>query len=88
MEVTFSVGWLTTFRSSSYGVPANSFMLATCNVDTDRTALCAEPGMSTSDTTDRVLNVFGRLTSDPEPPAGNNPPSELNVPVTPPTPLL
>src|ERR1700753_1579230 len=65
VEVAVSVGWLTTLRSSSSGVPANSLRLASCMVETDWTALLAEPGMATRRTTDRVLIVFGRLSSEP-----------------------
>src|SRR5262245_41854733 len=55
-------------------------------VDVDCTALLADPGMSTSRTTDRADNVLGTLTSDPAPsaaglpPPDNAPPRVLNGP--------
>ncbi len=63
VEVVVSVGWLTTSRSVSSGVPANSFRPATRMVEIDWTALLGEPGMSTSRTVERLLSVSGRLST-------------------------
>ena len=86
VDVTCSVGWLTTRTVSSNGVPASSFSAATCIVDVDCTALFGEPGMSTSRTTDRADSVFGRLISEPLPSAvglpDNAPPSVLSGPAS------